>query len=219
MRINEGEGVAERIGTGMPHSSLPVDAFCVAADHVVALTDAIPPDMWDGVALGEWTVRSLVGHIGRAMSTVVDCLARPATEQTVRSTIDYYILVAERIDAEAVRMRGDQAGAALGDRPAPVLREMRDRAVRSLTQTDDRLVTTAVGGMLWSDYLPTRTFELAVHGLDLARATGQPPLLPPEVLREVVPLATDLVLQRGHAETVLFALTGRCALPAGFSVL
>ena len=34
------------------------------------------------------------------------------------------------------------------------------------------MVTTAGGGMRVSDYLPTRTFELTVHCLDIARATG-----------------------------------------------
>lgn len=42
--------------------------------------------------------------------------------------------------------------------------------------SDDAPVAMAAGAMALVDYLPTRTFELAVHSLDLARArpNGRP---------------------------------------------
>lgn len=219
MRINEGELGTGYVRAGASGGSVPVDGFRVAADHVVALAAAVPSGKWDAPALGQWTVRSLVGHIGRALSTVVDYLARPATEQAVLSTADYYLVATELVDPEAVRIRGEQAGTELGERPVDALAQLRDRALHALARTDDRLVTTAVGGMLLSRYLPTRTFELAVHGLDLARTTGQPEPVPVEALREVMSLAAELAVRRGHGETVLLALTGRGILPDGFSVL
>src|SRR5690606_23409339 len=79
--------------------AVAIEAFRLAADHVVALTAAVPADRWDAPALGSWTVRSLVGHTGRALSTVVEYLARPAVEHTVLSTADYYTRAAERVDA------------------------------------------------------------------------------------------------------------------------
>ncbi|WP_040801669.1 maleylpyruvate isomerase family mycothiol-dependent enzyme [Nocardia higoensis] len=211
MDIDQAEGSRAR--------TLPINAFCIAADHAVSLTAAVPEGKWDDPALGSWTVRSLVGHIGRAMSTVVEYLTRPATDHDVRSAVDYYRLAADRVDPDAVRVRGEQAGAELGDQPIDSFRDIRDRAVRALSQVDDRLISTAVGGMLLSDYLPTRTFELAVHGLDLARAIGLPESLPGEVVSEVLPLAAELAVRRGHGETVLLALTGRGDLPDGFSIL
>ena len=39
---------------------------------------------------------------------------------------------------------------------------------------DDPVISTIFGGMRLSDYLPTRTFELVVHGLDIARAAQLP---------------------------------------------
>ena len=42
----------------------------------------------------------------------------------------------------------------------------------------DLVVHTIVGGMRVAAYLPTRTFELCVHGLDIAAATGIPVDLP-----------------------------------------
>ena len=68
-------------------------------------------------------------------------------------------------------------------------------------------------------YLPTRTFELAVHGLDIAGAVGISFELPDDVLAEAVMLAGRIAAAAGHGETVLLALTGRTALPPSFSVV
>jgi hypothetical protein len=68
-------------------------------------------------------------------------------------------------------------------------------------------------------WLTTRTFELAVHGLDLADAAGLPASVPHEVLVDAVTLAARVGVEVGDGATVLLALTGRHALPAGFCVL
>ena len=47
----------------------------------------------------------------------------------------------------------------------------------------DLVVHTIAGGMRVAAYLPTRTFELCVHGLDIAAATGVPVDLPHEPSR------------------------------------
>jgi hypothetical protein len=68
-------------------------------------------------------------------------------------------------------------------------------------------------------YLPTRTFELAVHGLDIARVVDISFALPPDVLREATALAARIAVAEGHGETVLMALTGRAELPPSFSIV
>lgn len=213
------KGVTGQASAPASRNVLAIDNFRAAADHVVALTECVPQGKWDEPALGSWTVRSLVGHISRAMTTVVDYLARSTTEHAVRSAADYYLLVADQIDPHSIHARGVQAGAELGDDPLTSLTAIRDRAVSALSGVEDQLIPTAVGGMLLSDYLPTRTFELAVHGLDLARATGQSESLPAEVTTEALTLAAALAVRRGQGEPVLLALTGRCSLPGGFTVL
>jgi hypothetical protein len=67
--------------------------------------------------------------------------------------------------------------------------------------------------------LPTRTFELAVHGFDIARALYIPFPLPAEALAEALDVATRTAIATGHGEPVLMALTGRSALPPSFSVV
>ena len=68
-------------------------------------------------------------------------------------------------------------------------------------------------------YLVTRIFELVVHGLDIAAATGQPYEPPAPALAESLRLAVDVAVLRGQGVDLLLALTGRRALPEGFSVV
>jgi len=56
-------------------------AFADAAGWFVR-TAAIVGDRWDRPGLGEWDVRSLVGHTSRALLTVETYLARPARPLT-----------------------------------------------------------------------------------------------------------------------------------------
>ena len=69
------------------------------------------------------------------------------------------------------------------------------------------------------DYLPTRTFELAVHTADLASALGVPPDAPAPAATQALHVVADLAVAAGLAGPPSLAATGRPALPAGFSVL
>jgi hypothetical protein len=76
-----------------------------------------------------------------------------------------------------------------------------------------------IGGMRLVTWLPTRTFELAVHSLDIAAATGVPADLPVTVLADAAALAARIAAATGNGRTILSALTGRGALPDGYSVV
>jgi hypothetical protein len=80
-------------------------------------------------------------------------------------------------------------------------------------------VTTIVGGMRLGDYLPTRTFELAVHTADIVTALDVPPDVPATATAQALDIVTDLAVAEGLAGPLLLAATGRPGLPAGFSVL
>jgi uncharacterized protein (TIGR03083 family) len=196
-----------------------VDIFRRAGDHAVSLVAQVPPDGWGKPALGTWTVRMLVGHISRSFVTVIEYSARPADERQILSAADYYRATASFTDAEAIRVRAEQAALALGDRPLDTIRELRDRAVTVLVSVGDPLIHTIAGGMRLSDYLPTRIFELAVHSADLAQAIGQPDTLPADVAQSSLDLAVGIAGLRGDAAAVLLALTGRAPLPPGYSVV
>jgi uncharacterized protein (TIGR03083 family) len=200
----------------------PRTTFLSAAAAVADLVDTIPSAAWDGPGLGVWDLRALVGHTSRALVTVVTYLGRPAAAEEIATPEAYYALVARAggADPAAVAERGRAAGAALGADPASAFRALIVDATAALDRAgDDDLVTTVAGGMRLLAYLPTRTFELAVHGADIAAATGLPVTIPSAVLAESAALAARTAVEVGQGPVVLAALTGRSALPPGFSVV
>ena len=201
--------------------SLIVSSFAAAARAVRDTVDQVPDDAWDGPGLGEWTLRDLVGHTSRSLVTVIDYLARPVAEEVVASAAAYFTAIsAGAFDAAAVTERGRQAGRDLGEGPASAFRSLVEQAVRVAEGTDpDLVVHTIAGGMRVGAYLPTRTFELCVHGLDISTATGIPVVLPARAVEEAAALAAVSAAQRGLGPDLLLAMTGRRSLPPGFSVV
>jgi uncharacterized protein (TIGR03083 family) len=194
-------------------------AFADAAGwfvHVVALVG----DRWSRPGLGEWDVRALVGHTSRALLTVETYLARPAAGTDIASAADYFRATSAAAAGDAVVVRGRDAGAALGTDPAAAVSGLVTRVLPLVDARDGtELVTTVAGGMCLADYLPTRTFELAVHTADLARALDVPPDVPATAAEQALHLAAELAVSGGLAGPLLLAVTGREALPGGFSVL
>ncbi|MCV7176294.1 maleylpyruvate isomerase N-terminal domain-containing protein [Mycolicibacterium sphagni] len=196
-----------------------IDLYRRAGDHAVSVIAAVPDNRWDSPALGPWTVRTLVGHIGRSFTTVIEYSARRADRVDVADAAQYYLAIAEALaDPDPINARAVQAGLALGDRPLDAIRELQDRATATLA-SENRIIPTIAGGMWVSDYLPTRIFELGVHSIDLARAIGVPDALPPEVADSVLALSVEVARRRGAAQALLVALTGRGQLPEGFSIV
>jgi uncharacterized protein (TIGR03083 family) len=200
----------------------PRAVFSVTAHAFADQVARIPADAWDGPGLGEWDLRALVGHASRSPVTVLTYLPRRVATAAVSSVAEYYEAAATMMAADpaAVTERGRQAGAALGDDPAAAVRDVVARCLAALdATTGDPIIETIVGGMHLEQYLVTRIFELVVHGLDIAAATGQPYEPPPAALAESLRLAVDVAVLRDHGADLLLALTGRRALPPGFSVV
>jgi len=194
-------------------------AFIDAA-HWFVRTAALVGDRWERPGLGEWDVRALVGHTSRSFLTVETYLARPAEAVDVASAADYFRATRAAAADAAVAARGRDAGIALGADPAAAVAEIAARVLALVDTTDgSELVTTIVGGMRLADYLPTRTFELAVHTADLATALGVPPDVPATAAAQALRLVADLALADGLAGPLLLVATGRPGPAAGFSVL
>ena len=205
-----------------PVKSEVATTFALAGSFFVELVDRIPDAGWGATGLGEWDLRSLVGHTSRSLITVITYLQQPAAAEDVPSAAVYYQLSAQLIAANpaAVTERGRQAGIALGDDPPAAVRRLYDEAVDAVDAVDDDpVITTIAGGMRLSRYLPTRTFELTVHSLDIAAATGLDVAPPAPALDDALHLAADAALLRGDGARLLLALTGRSTLSAGYSVV
>lgn len=198
--------------------------YAEAAAAFLDLAAQVPVERYAEPGLGSWDLRSLIGHTGRSLVTVVQYLDTRADEVVAEDAADYFALVSRMTHGtlrDAVHLRGVEAGVALGDDPMAALRASRDdaEAALDLLEGSDPVVDTAAGGMRVSDYLPTRTFELTVHSLDIARATGLEFTPPPEALADTLALASASALRQGHGVDVVLALTGRQPLPEGASVV
>lgn len=197
--------------------------FTSAATAFARLVHDIPAPDWAGPGLGEWDLRALVGHTSRSLITVSTYLRAPCDHEDVVSAEDYYARIRDASSiatpAEIVE-RGRQAGRALGDDPAAAIDDLVRRALSDVADAGNPLIAVVGGmGIRLHNYLPTRTFELTVHGLDIARATTvdfQPSV---DVLEAATTLAARTAVTLGEGVTVLGALTGRTALPAAFSVV
>lgn len=194
------------------------EAFADAATWFVDTT-ALVGDRWSEPGLGEWDVRSLVGHTSRALLTVEAYLDQPAGRVDVESTLDYYLRVRAEVDDTTVAERGRRAGEALGTDQAAVAVIATRVLARVEESHGEEVVTTIAGGMRLVDYLPTRTFELVVHTGDLAAAIGVAAEPPARPAAQALDLVSGLAVQQGTAATLLRAATGREGLPAGFTVL
>lgn len=198
--------------------------YDAAATAFLALVEQIPPEGYAGPGLGTWDLRALVGHTGRSLVTVAEYLATRAEEVEAETPAAYFAQVGRivgRDDDGAIAARGVAAGEALGDDPVAALRASYAAATAALDGLagTDPVVRTICGGMRVSDYLPTRAFELTVHCLDIAAATGIEFAPPPAALAEALAVATASALDLGLGPDVLLALTGRRPLPEGCSVV
>lgn len=218
--------------------------FEAAARSFTQIVRAVGPQDWDGVGLGEWSVRALTGHAARALLTIESyrsvtaeparpvstgpiltspVLASPVlTSPVLTGPVDYFRAAAAALAGPAaVAERGRQAGAALGNDPAAAVSVIARRVRGLVSETaDGALMRTPVGIITLVDYLPTRTFELTVHGLDLAAAVeAVPPTELDGPLAASLLLAAQLAVATGRGTEVLLALTGRRLLPAPFNVV
>jgi uncharacterized protein (TIGR03083 family) len=195
--------------------------YVATARAVADLVARIPDDAWSGPGLGEWNLRELVGHTSRSLVTVVEYFDRPVEQEELTDPVDYYLAITSMLaDAASVSERGRQAGRDLGDDPVRRFAELVDAAAAAVDRTDpDLVVHTIAGGMRAAAYLPTRTFELVVHGLDIAHAAGLDFDPPSEALEETAAMAARVAARSGKGADLLLALTGRRSLPPGFSMV
>lgn len=195
--------------------------FLDATQGFVNLVNTVTLDLWNAPGLGVWTVRDLVGHTTRALVTIENYLHEDDSrvEPTLDDPAAYFLAVAGLFNPDTVAERGRAAGQALGaDVPAAVT-SVTGRVVKLVNDHgSEASVSTPVGVMMLRDYLPTRTFELCVHSIDLARATQQHA---PDTaaLHTSLELLAEIAHRSGHAVDVLLALTGRQTLPGGFSLV
>ena len=186
------------------------DEFEEAASFLADVVSRIRDEQWNRPGLGEWDVRALVGHAGRALTTLVQYSSQPAEGEEIPSAVDYLLRVPSG-DQAAIAERGWKAGVELGDDPAGRIREMVASALEVVRAKEADALIAVIGGtgMRFEEYLQTRTFELVVHAIDLARAIDAPVAPPSGALASATALATRAAVRGGRGVDLLLALTGR----------
>ena len=200
--------------------------FDDASAGVLAMVDQIPAAAWDAPGLGEWTVRELLAHIRRSWTLIGTYLAEPEPPDSpagAKGTAASYFaqgLVDPAIHV-GVLQRGREDAAELGPDPSAAMVESA-RIARSqvATTSPNRLIVTRIFPLPFYEFVRTRAYELTIHGLDLARATGLD--VPEDLQRAISPalqLTAEIADARGLAIPLLLAATGREGLPSGFTLL
>lgn len=201
------------------------DWFDRAAEGLLEAARAVRPGDLQRPALGVWNVRDLLGHASRSFVTVETYLATSPSPEVLWLTTpaEYYhaaLRSAVAANADEVAERGRAAGAALGEDPVAGLATLAERVRAIVAATPDQAsIATPFGTMTLGTYLPTRAFELTVHGLDVCRALG---IKPSAELLGTAPDALSLcatLVTPDQAVVALLALTGRHGLPEGFSLM
>jgi uncharacterized protein (TIGR03083 family) len=169
--------------------------------------------------LGAWDLSGLTGHFLRAIRTPMDYLQQPIPggeplPDAANYVAGYLRWRGESPDAadETVAARGRDEHFASSVHPARVIRSEAARLDEMLAgESPSRLVPTRFGPMRLDDYLRTRTMELVIHGLDIAKAVGIEWRPPPPLLSDVLALLMEVSVDLGGGEQLLLVLSGRIA--------
>ena len=197
------------------------ETYLEAGEFFGRVVDQVDIDGWDAPALGEWCMRDLTGHTYRSFTTVLSYSAKPGDKVELERPVDYFLKALDGLaDPKQVAERGRAAGLEIIDDPKMMVRGFGMYVKNKLEELDDdHIMATPVGGIRLIDYLPTRTFELIIHTMDLAIALGVNDEPPESGLEATIQILGQLALYRGHAPSLILAATGRHVLSEGFSVI
>jgi len=202
-------------------------AFFAGISGFVELSSLVKEDQLQCRALGNWDVSALIGHSLRAVSAAKSYAFFGDAPISIATPEEYYLkAICDLPENEyiartlAIKERGISAGLSLGNELAAEIKSATDEAVSFLQQANDKdLIKSPFGVMYLETYVPTRTFELALHSLDLARFLE---VAPPKVLSEAISTSWDLAgrIAKGHSKSaellLFFAGRDNIAKPALF---
>lgn len=156
-----------------------VDVLAEECDLVSRVVLPLSPDAFEMPTRCEaWDVKELLGHMYRDVDRLIEYRDEPAPAEPDTDAVSYWrrydpVDDAPRIANRAVEIaKGYEMGADLAR-----AFEVRWREAVDVTKQlePDRIYKTFAPAMRLDEFVETRVLEIAVHGLDLARAIGRPP--------------------------------------------
>ena len=196
------------------------DGYLAAADQAVALLRE--PDVaaaWDQPsALAEMTVGGLAGHLAHQIFAASAALDGPASQEAPIPLLEHYARAAwlgAPLDSDVntgIRARGEDIGAegaqSLAKRTGATLAELREK-LPGLPGEQAVFMPQAGWALSLSDYLTTRTLELAVHMDDLAVSVGLAPQELPDAAFDPVLMLLARLAARRHGQAALLRALAR----------
>ncbi len=185
-------------------------AYLAASTFFVDVAAAVPPDTYGDPSLPGWSTLHLLAHGNRSHLLVVEYLERP---------VDVATLPAGYFSNANIDRRAAAAVQDLGADPMAKVREAAT-AARELVRTvaTDTMMGTPFGPLAFDAYLPSRTAELVLHGLDLAAVAGVECSVPPQAEAAAALFLAERAVAKGLGGVLLSALSGRAGLPERFNV-
>ncbi|GAA3598503.1 hypothetical protein GCM10022223_12330 [Kineosporia mesophila] len=198
-----------------------VEAFRVESGAFVDALGRLPQDAWGlPTRCTPWSVAGVVGHVVTTVGRVPGMVDAPAPLGAEVTSVSYYRADArfsQGSNEQRVRDAATRADASSAGKRA--LADELDRTAAQVVmacggQADGRVVRTRHGdAMLLSEFMVTRVFETALHGIDVADAVGQPAWVTQPALRVLVAMLferPDAAHALGWAPDVLLRrATGR----------
>jgi hypothetical protein len=186
--------------------------FLAAGAAFVAVAASVDPGRLDEPATDAWTLRELLAHATRGLTTVASTLAAPIDPSSrVLESASGYFAAAMAIPHvhEGIVQRARDAAAAMGDDPGGTARAAL-ATVAPLVEAapPDRLVQHFAGRLRFDAYLAARVVELTLHTADVQLALGVPVSFPDAPARLTCDVLLEL-MDRADPLAVACALTGR----------
>lgn len=201
----------------MADRTFPADetiaAYREAAHWWRSLVGAVDDHQWGAPGLGEWTVRELVAHGGRAFKTVSEYAEGEVKDPTpIATAAEYFrIVLAEQTPHVHIAARARSEAAAETDWIGATDRLWAAADLVVSQRAADAPMHLFVGEMPLDQYLASRVVELVVHGIDLASAISMPSPPPRAAARVAIEVLLDLA-DADDLTAIAQLLTGR---PAG----
>ncbi len=187
--------------------------FSMACQQFKEEVSLITPIDWEKPGLGNWDVKSLVGHAFRALTTLENYLEGTApSSKTLKNAASYFIIanLSDPKVNEGIEKRGIESAQMLGDDPISKIEESISKVDSLLLSVDSHtLLNTPFGAMDILDYLDTRSFELVVHSLDISKVISRSIKFKTELLNFVWKLLGEIAIEKGICEDLLLNITGR----------
>lgn len=120
---------------------------------------------WDAPGLGEWSVRSLLGHTSRHSSPHRHTWRQASTRRTRLPWNRWWPTTEPQLERSPTRHSSwnvaDKQTLPLGTDPVAAVNGVAEQALDLIATTDDQaIVATPLGAMTLIAYLPTRAFKL-----------------------------------------------------------